>query len=38
MEKANIETVGKLVKEETSLINVWCKKIIATLQDNNINL
>jgi hypothetical protein len=38
MEKANIETVGKLVKEETSLINVWCKKIIATLQDNNINI
>jgi hypothetical protein len=37
-EKANIETVKQLVKEETSLINVWCEKIITTLQNNNINI
>lgn len=38
MEKANIETVGILVKEEMALINKWCEKIITTLQNNNINL
>lgn len=37
-EKVRIESVKTVINEEIALIDKWCKKIITTLQDNNINL